>query len=97
METRTGQWTPGPWKVAGHGDGNKQLPITAWDGKIIAAIRDNGNLADARLIAAAPDLVAALRDILAFSTGRTNKVGLLQDKLGDCETTARAALAKAGA
>jgi len=50
--------TKGPWEVAGHGDGNKQLPILA-NGKIIAAIRDDGSLADAHLIAAAPDLLEA--------------------------------------
>ena len=51
--------TPGPWKIAGHGK-NQQLPILA-GGKIIAAIRDDGRLADARLIAAAPVMLEALR------------------------------------
>lgn len=54
------KWTPGTWKVAGRGDGNKRLPTLA-NGKIIAAIRDEGSLADARLIAAAPTLYALVR------------------------------------
>ena len=55
--------TPGPWKVAGQGDGNQQLPIFA-KGKIIAAIRDNGSIGDANLIAAAPDLLEACEFML---------------------------------
>ena len=54
--------TPGPWVKAGRGDGTGQLPIRA-NGKIIAAVRDHGSLADAQLIAAAPDLWEALRDL----------------------------------
>ncbi len=47
-------YTPGPWTVDKQGEkGTQQLPIRA-GGKIIAAIRDEGRLEDARLIAAAP-------------------------------------------
>lgn len=52
--------TKGKWKVAGQGDGNGQLPILA-NGKIIAAVRNHGSLADAHLIAAAPELLEALK------------------------------------
>lgn len=52
------QHTAGKWTVAKRGDGNQQLPILAGH-RIIAAVRDHGSLADARLIAASPDLLAA--------------------------------------
>lgn len=52
--------TPGPWKTATHGNGKKQLPIYGADGTEIAALT-GGHLADAALIAAAPDLLALLK------------------------------------
>ncbi len=79
--------TLGPWRMAGQGK-NKQLPIVA-DGKIIAAIRDWGTLGDARLIAAAPELLAACKAVAALSDGQ-GRANLLE-----VAGTARAAIAKA--
>ena len=56
--------TPAPWHVAGHGNANKELPILREDGKEIGCIRGEARLADAALIAAAPELLAACRAML---------------------------------
>lgn len=82
--------TPGPWMVAGQGDGNKQLPISA-DGKIIAAVRDQGSFSDARLIAAAPDLLEALKTLVWQAENHNQTV------FGMALEDARAAIAKAEA
>ena len=55
--------TPGPWKVAGHGNGKQQLPILASDGTEISVLT-HGHLTDAYLIAAAPDLLRALKYLI---------------------------------
>jgi hypothetical protein len=60
MTTNETKHTPGPWKVAGHGNGKQELPIYGPSGEI-ACIRGEAHLADARLIAAAPELLAALQ------------------------------------
>lgn len=52
--------TKGPWKAAGQGNGNGELSIFGPDGEI-ACIRNKAHLGDARLIAAAPDLLEALK------------------------------------
>ena len=62
------QHTAGPWRVAAQGDGTRQLPILRPDGKIIAAIRNEGRLADAHLVGAAPELLEALRNLLTAVT-----------------------------
>lgn len=68
--------TPGPWTVAPQGDNNRQLPILA-QGQTIAAIRDQGSLADAKLIAAAPTMLAALVEVAEeFMSARTYEEGL---------------------
>ena len=90
--------TPGPWKYDGQGDGNKQLPIRS-RGNIIAAIRGSGTLDDARLIAAAPDLLAALHELAEIGEGgvierrETGKPTWIALKA--VATIARAAIAKA--
>jgi hypothetical protein len=87
------KWTPGPWNVAGRGDGNQQLPIYA-HGKIIAAIRDHGKLADARLIAAAPELAEACEQALWLNSNprRDNEDEI---EWQEVMSKIRAALAKA--
>lgn len=68
--------TPGPWQTPGDGrifgpgeDGENIADATWWpsdDG------RDSESLANANLIAAAPDLLAACEALLAASEGRTS-------------------------
>lgn len=94
--------TPGPWIGAGPSFGDP-LPrytteiVTEWEGEggeVLAICElplhhhDNENEANARLIAAAPDLLKALRDLLAEA----------DDVIATCPLTraaARAAIAKA--
>ena len=54
-----GAWTPGPWRIAGKGT------IRAGEYNWIASINWKNRDANACLIAAAPDLYAALADMLA--------------------------------
>lgn len=69
----SGQHTPGPWKI----DQNAELPLAIIEsgemGYGIAEIGERNpiNLANARLIAAAPDLLAALKALLAESKNMT--------------------------
>ena len=53
--------TPGPWRTARRGNGSQELPILRSDGKEIGCIRGEARLGDARLIAAAPDLLEACK------------------------------------
>ncbi len=63
-----GQYTPGPWRVGGvedlrHGRGRQ---IAADDAKIcvVYGVRDSDVKANARLIAAAPEMLEALKMVL---------------------------------
>ena len=90
--------TPGPWVTSD--EGNNTLILA--DGKYIASVwhydngPEGGNLmpnidADATLISAAPDLLAALRDLVSQVQGYQECNG---DK-GFAFTDAQAAIAKA--
>ena len=85
--------TPGPWYVEYDGP---SLPIIVTKMKIIAHIKEDNHEANARLIAAAPDLLAALEDWTEFAETKstvdfTNKGPTSQH----CYDKARAAIAKA--
>ena len=81
------QHTPGPWHVDINGEG----AITAPDGALIArlhnASRDDLREANARLIAAAPDLLAALQAVADYWAGG--------DVPAEIDAAMRAAIAKA--
>jgi len=83
--------TPGPWKVFwAKGHQHMFIGIGTEDGEGITSIwRSNSEeaAANARLIAAAPELLAALQDCLREHGGYTIK--------GECERNACAAIAKA--
>ena len=67
MNTHTHTHTPGQWNDTGN-DGKDNLIVESEYGSICAVWRVNGyacQAADARLIAAAPDMLAALRELLA--------------------------------
>lgn len=68
-------YTKGPWHVVPYGDGNSLVICTEPDGNwricFLATPGDSSGAwetikADARLIAAAPDLIEALRDLSIF-------------------------------
>lgn len=102
----TTQHTPGPWVGAGPSFGDR-LPryttsiMTDWEHEDDGYIEicelpfhhhDDENEANARLIAAAPDLLEALKDAL-FHVENQGDVGV--DEWIACERKARAAIAKA--
>lgn len=85
--------TPGPWTAAEHFDGDESLGISVGAGRQeIVRIHDIGRegFANAALIAAAPDLLAALREIEALDD---SVVGL--DRIEYARNVARSAIAKA--
>lgn len=85
-------FTPGPWHV----DEHPSYPdfILDKDGKIIASAEDNGHLTEnARLIAAAPDLLTELQILADSMTGLRRSLGLGLETPED--SRARAAIAKA--
>jgi hypothetical protein len=93
--TKTATHTPGPWfvhQIPGLEAEGKMYPISANADPASAlayvGLEHQPNLANARLIAAAPDLYAALAEIYAYWTGEANDFIHLTE-------VARAALAKA--
>jgi hypothetical protein len=69
--------TPGPWKVSRRFDVYQDTQTLGVGGTFIASTKGNWELpesvnrvceADAKLIAAAPDLLKALQDILIFDS-----------------------------
>lgn len=85
--------TPGPWTAAEQFDGDESLGIAVSAGRQeIVRIHDIGSegFANARLIAAAPDLLAALREIEALDD---SVIGL--NRIEYARTIASAAISKA--
>lgn len=64
-ETKTAH-TPGPWKVAGDAGREQWCPITSKGGDVAFTPNGKQGVADATLVAAAPDLLAALKDSVGF-------------------------------
>ena len=96
------QHTPGPWNYR---KPSEDVPnVFYWiDGANGAPLADvkwheqGAALADARLIAAAPDLLAALKLLQFLASGRSaaGKSGLTVNQLNEVMAAANAALAKA--
>jgi len=87
------QHTPGPWQYAFEG-GTTAFLVEA-DGTTVArlSVTENSSAhsalaANARLLASAPDLLAALRDIVTASSANCG------DSLANAIQTARAAIAR---
>lgn len=75
--------TPGPWRIRRLGDG-KGYRIYAASGKATVAEVPAGHVADAFLIAAAPDLLAAaLRLSLALEVPELGDVEVARQELED--------------
>ena len=62
--------TPGPWLVRG------KQSIRGFKGEYIASANWNNGAANARLIAAAPDLLIALREVLSVADRKTYEFDL---------------------
>lgn len=99
--------TPGPWQVyptaADHGETTSicggdclviaSIPSAAWDDKAKLKGAAKADRANARLIAAAPDLLGAARFVMAFyDPGQTH---LDTNAWKQAEASMRAAIAKA--
>lgn len=76
--------TPGPWAVGKNERSDERIEVRAEPLGLLVALVEKSS--DARLIAAAPELLEALRDVLAFDA-RTDRP--------DVFDRARAAIAKA--
>lgn len=81
----TAQHTPGPWHVETRDEGDY---VYAGDFRICYPLGCEGN---ASLIAAAPELLAALSDLLKAASVK----GINPIMYENCKTKARAAIAKA--
>lgn len=93
--------TPGPWRIAPPGVYTSGVNIDAFAGGYVALIGGGVSdpvMADARLIAAAPDLLEALETLLAsFDSEIHNEydgTSWLAERLAEADH-ARAAIAKA--
>jgi hypothetical protein len=93
----TDKHTPGPWTVSVSGKENENCTVVA-DGIPVAIVNDdNGNFAfkavseihaNARLIAAAPDLLAAL-DVLLYPEKHLVNVATARERAQDAIAKAR--------
>ena len=88
--------TPGPWYVGKYGDNDSD--VCAEGGPLICSLRGGAADAcdhtaddDARLIAAAPELLAALRELVQYDDGSSDEGSYGYEVLGRC----KAAIAKA--
>jgi hypothetical protein len=100
--------TQGPWKIRWSRDGSGDVGITADDlpnvlAECFADIRASGEratdeaAANARLIASAPELLAALESIVDLTKpGQTINLSQATDIICDVWNAARAAIAKTG-
>ena len=85
--------TPGPWKI-----GTKYKTDIYGDGlggKLIARVGMSPDNADARLIAAAPELLAALQEIVALENTESDEWDGVERLIPEICDIARAAIAKA--
>jgi hypothetical protein len=83
--------TPGPWEVH---EGNDYIVILRPDDTTTDTGIHIDNLADARLAAAAPELLEACKQWLAQVTGGSMYSEYLQVDEADCVANTRAAIAK---
>lgn len=94
--------TPGPWRIGphpGNGAGTAWRQILSHSGPFSPALVCEAIEPDARLIAAAPDLLAALVDAVAMmdavARGQWNWDGSTEGQARSTAKDARAAIAKA--
>lgn len=92
----TAKHTPGPWYTNTKGDNRYQSEIAReGDGKTVA-ITYTSNDADAHLIAAAPDLLAACKALMLAEGMQSGKRdGVTMGLISSAIDAARAAIAKA--
>lgn len=84
-------FTPGPWMYQATAGNHDFLVYPESTGRDVALVRDF-NEANARLIAAAPELLTALRELVAALPASSSKTPRTR---WNAEAVARAAIAKA--
>ena len=84
MQTKTATHTPGPWEVTRSESG--RIYISGPEGDIGVLIHYEHAEADARLIAAAPALLAALEDAVRMLKARDKEYGELTTDIRRMET-----------
>lgn len=87
-------WTPGPYRVIFEDNGRARI-IGARRSVAFMVIVDEEDKATARLIAAAPDLYAALNELVTIDDGQNLQVATCGSLLVVALDKARAALIKA--
>lgn len=86
---KTPQHTPGPWQLGEEGgilEGHTPIDAAGWEGlaQVVTKMEFDGynaeGQANARLIAAAPDLLAALEDLTSYMIdhGMENDAGVVK-------------------
>jgi len=91
--------TPGPWEINNNIGRKGELGIVAEAAPCIVAVMGNAGAwpaeakANAALIAAAPDLLAALQDVVEFMPNLADEYPMFGAIIADCKT----AIAKAAA
>lgn len=80
------QHTPGPWVFIESNDARIPDRITSATGSPVASGSIGINRHDARLIAAAPDLLAALQDLASFDdwSCHENQIGFVMRDIARC-------------
>lgn len=91
--SREGKWTPGPWKLES-GDKGPVITFAGWPLALVVNTRPD-HQANARLIAAAPQMAEALRDALGWIDTNGNRRGEARMPWA-CAEAMRAALRAAG-
>lgn len=94
--TNTTKYTPGPWEVTYFSDCQlitKDVPPMIGQPIPIGRTYGENQIANARLIAAAPDMLAALQDIVASHGTRPGHVAYLSR--ADIEAISSVVIAKA--
>ena len=90
------QHTPGPWRIGDAGHTIFGAPNGTPSPKTIANLPFKNGGHDARLIAAAPDLLAAAKEAEGHLADWVQQVGgIIGDEADDALTAIRAAIAKA--
>ncbi len=89
--------TPGPWKFSAESIDPEWSVVTTAGGSVIANVNDrHDQLANARLIAAAPDMLEALSKLMDLNDNSGPFGGeILEDRITRAWDAARAAIAKA--
>ncbi len=96
MNTQKHRYTPGPWEYSPGHDPHNQAQIYGEGGKTLAITYSDEGSANARLIAAAPAMLEALRECITEPGAACwNKREYAEKRIRYIDQMARAAIARA--